>query len=47
MFLIFVNKLPDRIINDMLMFADNTKIWSGLAFEARQTVIHYKKIFAV
>ena len=27
LFLIFVNDLPDWVINDILMFADDTKIW--------------------
>jgi len=30
LFLIFVNDLPDWVYNDMLMFADDTKIWSKI-----------------
>ena len=30
LFLIFVNELPDWVVNDMLMFADDTKIWTSI-----------------
>ena len=30
LFLIFVNDLPDWVINDMKMFADDTKIWKKI-----------------
>ena len=30
LFLIFVNELPNWVVNDMLMFADDTKIWTSI-----------------
>jgi len=31
LFLIFVNDLPDWVVNDILMFADDTKIWAKIS----------------
>jgi len=30
LFLLFVNDLPDQVINDILMFADDTKVWARI-----------------
>ena len=31
LFLIFVNDLPHWVVNGICMFADDTKIWKGIA----------------
>ena len=31
LFLLYVNDLPDWIVNDIRMFADDTKIWSKIS----------------
>ena len=40
--LIFINELPDWVVNDMLMFADDTIY--GVKFKARKIASHCKMI---
>ena len=45
LFLLYVNDIPDLVLNNFKMFTDDFKIYRAISFTAYLTVYYYSKIF--